>query len=490
MNKKNEQKGHRAIGTILGIFSLSIFLGISCQGEKEVQTSPVRNSTYVTMTKYTIALYGTGADSVERATEKPGRVFLLEGRGGFSWQVDIPEAGKYKVALCYASDRDGSLIELTAGASNLIATIPETQGYYLESNIRWQHNFERIALDGIMELSAGQTTISFRFKDPIPKTIMYFRSLELIPTFKKDLIEKEIENAEKERVSTDWLVNGGYGLMLHWTSKSTPKDGPHQSFEQAVINFDVDAFAELVESTGAKHILFTVGHAESYCPAPIKAWDELHPGMTTERDLLMELADKLDERNIKFMIYMNSPNMAKMGKVSAKQYLGNHRKILTEIGERYKNKIVAYCFDSWYQGYEEYPDFQFEELYKMCKIGYPDRLAAFNTWILPIVTPWQDFWFGETYIPGHPPKTRIMQDGPGRGLQYHSLIVLEDLWVHHKPGEMEPPWLSADVLGEYIKSCMTNKGAVTINVGIYQEGTFGEKSLEILKKLKQMVRDS
>jgi len=50
----------------------------------------------------------------------------------------------------------------------------------------------------------------------------------LIPTFKQELIEKKIENVKNERVSTDWLVNGGYGLMLRWTSKSTPNDGPEK----------------------------------------------------------------------------------------------------------------------------------------------------------------------------------------------------------------------------------------------------------------------
>jgi hypothetical protein len=53
---------------------------------------------------------------------------------------------------------------------------------------------------------------------------------------------------------------------------------------------------------------------------------------------------------------------------------------------------------------------------------------------------------------------------------------------------METPWLNADDLAKYIKACMQNGGAVTINVGIYQEGTFGEESLDVLRSVKKLVR--
>jgi len=488
MNEQKTRKSKVIKYFILVCFLLDVSLLIYCQTNREIDFSSPSSAFYGDMTKYTIALYGSKADEVQGGREMPGRVFLLEGRGSFSWQVDIPESGNYEVALCYAADRNGSLLKVTGGNSSITGTVRKTKGYYYDSNIRWQQNFERVFLNRTLELSRGLNKISFGFLDPIPRTIMYFRSLELVPTWKKDEIRAEVERAYNVRAVTDWLVEAGYGLMLHWTSQSQPENGPHKSFAEAVNNFNVDEFIDLIEKTGAGYILFTVGHAESYCPAPIKSWDEIHPGMTTKRDLLMELADKLNKRGIKLLIYMNSPNMARMGKVSAEEYLENHRKILMEIGERYGNKIVAYCFDSWYQGYEEYPDFPFEELYRICKIGYSKRLVAFNTWILPVVTPWQDFWFGETYIPGHPPATRVLQNGPGKGLQYHSLIVLEDLWVHRNPTKMEPPWLSAKKLADYIKACMENRGAITINVGTYQEGTFGEESLAVLTSVKKLVR--
>ena len=155
---------------------------------------------------------------------------------------------------------------------------------------------------------------------------MYFRCLELNLVSERKAIDTEITKAIEARASADWLANAGYGLMFHWTSQSQPENGSHKTFAEAVRDFDVDAFADMVEQTGAGYVLFTNGHAESYCPAPIKAWERVHPGMTTERDLLMELSTKLTDHGIKFMIYMNSPLMAKMESVTGEEYMENHRK--------------------------------------------------------------------------------------------------------------------------------------------------------------------
>ena len=476
--------------TILAFYVLCLVLFSNCVPKQNYKGISAEEDSlnYPVMTKYSIALYGSKSEETDRVRKLPGDVFLMEGTGSFTWKVNIPKSDDYEVVLCYAADRDSSRIQITGENSSLTDIVHKTEGYYYDSNIRWQQNFERITAKGTLKLSAGENAISFSLVDLIPRTMLYFRGIELNPVSAKMAIKEEVEKAIKARSSTDWLAKAGYGLMLHWTSQSEPENGERKSYADAVRDFNVDAFADMVEQTGAGYVLFTNGHGENYCPAPINAWEKIHPGMTTRRDLLMELSDKLNDRGIKFMIYMNSPRMAGMGKVLVEQYMDNHREILTEIGERYGGKIAGYCFDSWYQGYEEYPDFNFEELFRLCKIGNTDRLVSFNTWILPVNTPWQDFWFGETYIPGHPAQERIVQRGPGRGLQYHSLIVLENLWVHDKPTPMESPWLNADDLAKYIKACMINGGAVTINVGIYQEGTFGEKSMVVLKSVNKIVR--
>jgi hypothetical protein len=37
---------------------------------------------------------------------------------------------------------------------------------------------------------------------------------------------------------------------------------------------------------------------------------------------------------------------------------------------------------------------------------------------------------------------------------------------------------------------MKNKGAVTVNMGIYQDGTVGKKALEVMKAVRKQIRTS
>jgi len=226
------------------------------------------------------------------------------------------------------------------------------------------------------------------------------------------------------------MRKAGYGLMFYWTSQSLPENGSHKPYAEAVRDFNVPEFADMVENTGAGWVYLTLGHVKSYCSAPIKAWEKLHPGKTINRDLLMELADELNRCNIKFMFYLNSPRMANMGKVSSVEYLENHRNLLSEFSNRYGEKCAEYWIDSWYQGYQTYPDFNFEELMQLCRIGNSNRVYCINFWLYPLVTAWQDYWAGEVSYPIIPPDGPIITCGAGRGLPYFALLFLVGRWVY------------------------------------------------------------
>ncbi|HTF27844.1 MAG TPA: hypothetical protein VK625_03315, partial [Flavitalea sp.] len=112
---------------------------------------------------------------------------------------------------------------------------------------------------------------------------------------------------------------------------------------------------------------------------------------------------------------------------------------------------------------------------------------ALNSWLYPVVTQWQDYWAGEVYTPSAVPDATIINEGPGKGLPFHSLVVMENDWVHEKVNEKIPsPRLKAEQLTEYISSCK-GKGPVTINLGIYQDGTIGEEALAEMEKIKKTV---
>src|SRR3546814_15629696 len=59
-------------------------------------------------------------------------------------------------------------------------------------------------------------------------------------------------------------------------------------------------------------MMWAVNHGNPTCPAPIKSWEKLHPGWTTKRDLIAEMADALGKRGMRLMLYMNPPGVGGM----------------------------------------------------------------------------------------------------------------------------------------------------------------------------------
>ena len=92
--------------------------------------------------------------------------------------------------------------------------------------------------------------------------------------------------AEKLSASTQWLVEDRYGLMFHWTSETKPRIAPPNSYQQAVRDFDLERFAQMVADMGARHVVFATSHAGFYFPGPHKTIDSMLPGRTCDRDLI------------------------------------------------------------------------------------------------------------------------------------------------------------------------------------------------------------
>ena len=169
-------------------------------------------------------------------------------------------------------------------------------------------------------------------------------------------------------------------------------------------------------------------------------------------------------------------------------FVANFTDILTEMGDRYQDKISGYWFDSWYRIFEAFQAVPFEEFYKAAKIGNKDRIICLNPWIYPDVSPWQDYWSGEVQEPIEIPENGFMKNGSSPNLPYQALLTMEKhLWVQQK-SEISNPKFTSKQLSTYIKHCMKNGGAVTINLAIYQDGAVGEKALQVMKGVKNEIR--
>jgi hypothetical protein len=448
-----------------------------------------------------IRLYGATAAKLS-ANAELDRLKISANCGDSStldWNVTASNAGEFDLFLSYAAPAPGFGAEVRSGSSLVKTNLPMTEGVYRAISDKPIDNFERSKLEGRLHLTRGMNPVTLQITCPDQSKNLRFRCLEVVPLSASAAMTSTEERARARRSSTDWFVEAKYGLMFHWTDFSLPREGPKKPYPDAVEAFDVKAFAHLVEETGAGYVIFTLNHAHPHCPAPIQAWEAVNPGMTTRRDLIGEIADALKQHGIRLLLYINSPTMTKLrGNIretghyqltySEEQFTDIHKQVLTEIGSRYGERLAGYWFDSWYQSLAAYPDVPIESVFEYCKVGNPGRIAAFNFWIFPVLTPWQDYWAGELNALQNPFQSRYVQHGAGKGFQAHGMLTMLGPWVHSQPGPIPPPQFSAEDLIAYVKANVEHQAVTTINIGIYQEGSIEETSRQMMRQLRQAIK--
>jgi hypothetical protein len=444
---------------------------------------------YSTITKYAIPLFVVQTSSQQGDIQTLAAQKVIKGRGVLTWQVTVPEDGDYEVIVGYAAHDREYPIEAGCEGSTLSDTLPQTSGVYSESGQWYQNSFERRKMPGILHVSNKSVKVFLRTLNDAKDKALVVYALELQRLGDRNKIAAEVRAAIQSRPNTDWFAKMRYGLMFHWTSQTAPRTGHTRPYKDAVQGFDVDAFVRMVEQSGASYVLFTGNHADPTFPGPLKEWEKTHPGWTTERDLIADIADGLSRRGIRFLLYLATHTYAKVGKVGNQEFADINHRLITEIGNRYGAKISGYWLDGWYQAFERYRDFPFESFYQASKAANPERLLALNSWLYPITTPWQDYWAAEIYSLGVPPQNRIIQSGPGESLQYHALLALEGDWVHTKENTpIQAPVLGTPALLSFMDAC-AGKGPVTLNVLIYQDGTISESSMNVLRAINKHIND-
>jgi hypothetical protein len=430
-------------------------------------------------------LYGSGA-ALEQGLrfQKGPNWILVDSAGSLKWEISAGAAGEYEVSLCYSAKSAEVPVVVQAGESSLAESLRRTSGVFQDDLL----NFERVKMPGRLRLDAAARSLTLHLK-PATASAMRFRSVELVPVPARAALEREAERARKARASTRWLVKAGYGVMFHWTGRSQPRNGPAKSYAEAVAAFDVAAFGRMVEEMGAGYVIFTVNHADPHCPAPIASWERAHPGRTTLRDLIGEIADELGKRKIRLMLYFASHTLGGLEKSSAKEYWSIHEQVLSEFGRRYGSRVAGYWFDGWYQTLEHYPELSLDALWPLVKTGNPQRLVSYNFWLFPPESERQEYWAGEVGGVVKPADSRYMTSGPAKGLQHQALVFADAPWVHSKPeSEMEPLRFRDEQLVKFIQETMAKQGVVTINLGVFQDGSIGREAARQMEVVRRAVR--
>lgn len=295
---------------------------------------------------------------------------------------------------------------------------------------------------------------------------------------------------------TDWFSEAGYGMFVHWTTYTLPENGEKKDFFKAVEDFDLDTFVSQVVASGAKFLFFTATHADMKTPFPLDALDEIVPNHTAKRDLIGELADKLEPYGIRLMLYFNGEGVTDPEWQDATRFKDDiypHAefcyRVTEAISKKYGKKIHGWWIDCCYEppicggrGVR----YNYNRYAAALRAGNPDSIVAFNfrgveEWGCDWGKGISDYQAGEENDIKFLPEHRFSGEGD---TQWFALCWMDDFWVHEKPGTPTPVHENERVL-EYVKAIKSKGGVFAYNVSPYQEGHISAPTMEQLKWLKK-----
>lgn len=404
------------------------------------------------------------------------------------WEIDVKQPGVYSVTAVVAGQ--GSSIVVSCGEDMLEATISEKE-------------WSRLSV-GNVNLDLGKKVIKVKIE---AADGFKLSNLELTtPETKSRLLEKFLA----QRKQPDWFRDAGYGLMFQWTNRATPPEGPIKQWDQKVNDFDIEAFVNMVESTGASYVVWSATWGNQYISAPIKSLDEIISGRTTKRDLLGEMADLLHERGIKLIFYYHygyecyhsrdMPWLEAVGglKPDKTQLYDNMMSIISEVGERYGDKLHGWWFDGGARYYNCHFDGSstqegilsapFERITVSARTGNPDRIVAYNSWIKPRITEFQDYYGGEGVKSFSNVENGTIISGRQEGLQAHGCFTLEKRWGHIDMNTpITKPKYSLEQLVGFVQKAQKSRYPLSVNLEMYEDGSVSPASLKLLQELKNVI---
>jgi hypothetical protein len=335
-------------------------------------------------------------------------------------------------------------------------------------------------------------------------------SIEMV---RPEVHEEIRKRAKAVRASADWMIEGKYGLFAQWGPLTYPLYGDalaRENYEWGVDVFDVNAFADMVEETGAAWVTFGTSHGAFYYPAPVKAIDKVLPGRTTKRDLIGELADELGKRNIKLMLYFSFaysetydkqwPGAVGIYEETPQKWFDNMEAIYREISLRYGKRLAspaAYIDGCGFTMYQY--DYPWEKLARAIKAGNSDALIGFSPCWGPNVTHFSDLALtdGHDRFVGPDPEYLYEKDGQLEGVQQARWFFM-DAW-HPQNGPYNGkigggPRHPADDYIKYFKKMAAAKIPLTINLLMTQDVTkdkpfVNPECLGVMRQIRKAIRD-
>ena len=307
--------------------------------------------------------------------------------------------------------------------------------------------------------------------------------------------------------SSDWLMNAGYGVMVHWTSQSRPQSGAVPSaYCTAVNNFDVSAFAQQLQSAGAGYVIFTISHAQQYFAFPSAKLDSVIAGRTCTRDLYADLFAAINPKGIRMVFYYptvgtdEDPAWRDAGKFNTDSayFAQLQYDLVEEIGNRYGDKLAGWWVDNSFDSAPSYTQFgsglgeryNFTTYAQKLRAGNPSRLVTFNfsynQWNSVTGQGIVDYGAGEDNEINRLPTSRYSGEGNS---QWHNLVWMDDFWVH-KDSTVPSPRYSDTVVTNHIKNVMDQQGVFSYNAAPYQDSLIASATMTQLQNIKAAIHSN
>ena len=303
-----------------------------------------------------------------------------------------------------------------------------------------------------------------------------------------------------------WM-SGHYGIMVHFLSHIGAREGNKKLSPDAMADtFDVKKFADEAEKMGASWVIFPFGQNTGFYWSKNPYLEERVPNCCSRRDLIMELADELISRNMRFIAYLPTEMDAQNEVMRAafawdessdkKEFMRRYIPVVRYYAEKFGKKISGWWFDGCYTASEkcflrtrDWSNERFDKKlwFEAAKAGNLDAAIAMCNGANHMSCV---FWEEEEYLPGEVNDlTHVPWEYDSEEKQWHALTWLDCSWMLPEGEKMPEPKYSDEELFGYVKACLEKRGAVTLNIGIYEDGTLAEKTVEQVLRMKHVLKN-
>ncbi len=301
----------------------------------------------------------------------------------------------------------------------------------------------------------------------------------------------------------EWM-SGKYGVMVHYLPHIGGMGGVKKlSPQQMAEVFDVKAFADNIEKTGAGWLIFPFGQNSGFYWSENPYIEERIQNRCSKRDLVLEIANEVTARGIRFMAYIptemdfqsdamrnaflwdNSPDKA--------EFMEIWYNVIEYYAKKLGTKLSGWWFDGCYDASEkdfvrtnDWSNVRFDRKrwFAVAKAGNKKAAVAMGTGANLMECVFEE----EEYLPGEINEIVYYPwDCNSTDKQWHALTYLDCTWLLEAGKEMPGPRFSNRELYDYVKECLEKKGALTLNMGIFEDGTIAPKTLEQVCGLKKVL---